>query len=96
MPSNWPANRIELRLQQLARKVHGGNSTKKPGHEGKHGLEQRTALNLERMVTNKHTEGPGQMGHNTYSVRDLGQRNQTPDQIQEVSEKGALFEAVRG
>ena len=30
------------------------------------------------------------------TVRDFGQRNQTPDQIQEVSAKGALLRAVRG
>ena len=41
-----------------------GNSTKKTGHEGRHGLEQRTALNLEKKVTNNHTEGPGQTGRN--------------------------------
>ena len=41
-----------------------GELNQKPGHEGKHGLEQQTALNLEMKVIHNHTEGPGQTGLN--------------------------------
>ena len=41
--------------------------SQKPGHVGKHGLEHKTALNLETKGTPNNTEGPGQTGH-TYST----------------------------
>ena len=57
---NWRANRknrIYLGWKQLTRK--GARENQKPGHEGKHGLEHWTALNLETKVTRNNT-GPGQ------------------------------------
>ena len=44
-----------------------GELNQKPGHEEKHGLEHRTALNLETKGTHN-TEEPGQMGRNTLTI----------------------------
>ena len=41
------------------------------------------------------TQGPDWSSPPARPVRDFGQRNQTPDQIQEVSDKGALLRQYR-
>ena len=73
LPSNWQANRknrIYLKWKQLTREGAGENN-QNAGHEGKHGLEHRTALKLETKVTHNITEGPGQTGRNTRSVTQI-------------------------
>ena len=45
-----------------------GELNQKPGDEGKHGLELRTALNLGTKVTHKNTKGPGQRGRKTATL----------------------------
>ena len=53
----------------------------KPAREGKHGLEQRTALNLEKKATQNHAEGSGQTGCNTKlqslnRIQNIGKRTE--------------------
>ena len=45
MPSNWRADNIRHRCKQLTLKVQAKELNQKPGHEEKHGLKHRTALN---------------------------------------------------
>ena len=47
MPSNWHADSISHRCKHLTLKMQGEKLNQKPGHEGKHGLEHGTALNLK-------------------------------------------------
>ena len=65
LPSNWRANRKNSlpQVETINQESCTGELNQKPGHEGKHEPEHRTALNLQMKGTHN-TEGPGQTGRN--------------------------------